>query len=406
MIFGELSQNEGGDRINLLQGTRYFSKPCRVHNPQNSYIDTDDFAVITLYKTFLSYFSYYDNLEPGKYTMSLYAKSDSPQTLELKTECNEEEHSYHAYVSSKDWEKITVVFDVTEISRTNPTNIVLLTRSSVDPILIKKVCLYKGVHVDPIRSPSIYELPSVSDLNVSGRNLILGSYRNRDATLFNGSGSLEKGSKSIKFTYDNTRASGILVPISNDYDKYDGIYTLSFLYKSTNDIINPIFYFFTKNDAHILFDHQSNINTAESWTKYVSIIDTRKENISEGTRVLIAYGVNAGTILEIKTGSLKLEPGVIATDWSPAIEDVRNATVEGFGEKLLVNVNLNFITDNGIYQLNGGISNHPGWDIGGLIVFTYYNSTRQFSWDAASNVVKTRVCHDDTWTDWKEMTVS
>lgn len=70
----------------------------------------------------------------------------------------------------------------------------------------------------------------------------------------------------------------------------------------------------------------SSITLSETnWTKFTTNVKNAQANVRTCTKILIFYNLgstNSGKWIEIRKGTLKLERGNKATDWSPAPEDV------------------------------------------------------------------------------------
>ncbi|WP_305177766.1 hypothetical protein [Faecalibaculum rodentium] len=170
---------------------------------------------------------------------------------------------------------------------------------------------------------------------IGGRNLFrntltmpIGSVNKGEYGTYSGSSSLIDTEDGVKMTYcgQNT-PQGMLVPISyKNCVGNDEIVTLSFEYRG-NPPENSAFYFIQASGFNVVvwFNSVKLIHDEENWHKFTVSFSSPEATIRTFTHAIICYeGVDSSKWIEIKKGSLKLERGLIATDWTPAPEDFQS----------------------------------------------------------------------------------
>lgn len=173
-------------------------------------------------------------------------------------------------------------------------------------------------------------------LEIGGRNLfrhtsempIVDNYTNTNGIgLFtNGIGTLEDTGEGIKLTYDSNGKGSIAVPLAYDGAVDNGeIVTISFKYRG--NMTNTCYHYFLQRESpNVTINGFPALEASDAdWLEYKHTFSHVEANARICYSFLLAYDPGndwAGTWFEIKKGSLKLERGVNATDWTPAPEDM------------------------------------------------------------------------------------
>ena len=178
---------------------------------------------------------------------------------------------------------------------------------------------------------------SIDNLEIGGRNLVRHTTNPKANNIvspseinlvdtdgwykFTNNGTLENTTDGIKFT-SSTTANGIKIPLSqlNIISGTEKL-TLSFKYRTNCENWVSIYLICTTNpNVNVSF---ANLTISETdWVdfKYTFSFPTHGDRIAK--YLLLGYVSVANKWLEIKNGTLKLEKGNRATDWTPAPEDV------------------------------------------------------------------------------------
>ena len=178
---------------------------------------------------------------------------------------------------------------------------------------------------------------AVDNMEIGGRNLfkwtgdmpITSTYNGPDGiSKFNGYGTIEATDNGVKLTFDDTNPNtSISIPLVYDgcVDNGETI-TLSFDYRG--NITNPGSLYFlqrTSPNVYISLNSIASLVVSEmDWQHYKATFSIANANERISYQVLLFYGVSQHTSdnwIEVKKGSLKLEKGNKATDWTPAPED-------------------------------------------------------------------------------------
>lgn len=171
----------------------------------------------------------------------------------------------------------------------------------------------------------------VDNLKVGGRNLLrntgslpIGAITDHKYGTWSSNSQLTATTDGIKMTYCGTNAAqGLKIPIAFEgcVDNNETV-TLSFEYRGNPPVASD-FYFLQKTGFNVLiFGLFTLVHDETNWQKCSVTFSNARANIGICTAVLIAYtGTDTSKWIEIKKGSLKLEKGNMATDWTPAPED-------------------------------------------------------------------------------------
>ena len=143
-----------------------------------------------------------------------------------------------------------------------------------------------------------------------------------------GVSTLLKTNDGIKITHGNssTNKDGFIAPLIADNAIIgEKEYVLSFEYKSNIANFDNL-YLITSTKTNNVQIPASDVPASETeWAKYSRTIEFESTVGKTIRGLLICYFNGSGNWIEIKDGSVKLEKGSKATDWTPALEDVNVA---------------------------------------------------------------------------------
>ena len=189
----------------------------------------------------------------------------------------------------------------------------------------------------------------VENLKFGGRNLlkhtkdlpITETVRGDDGvSLYNANGTLEDTDDGVKLTFGSVSSLGMCIPLVSDgcIDNGDEL-TLSFKYRG--NITNPgILYLLQREKPNVSYNLAANTELAANeteWQDFKATFVMPNANERVCYSLLIFYGLSAYTTdnwVEVKGASLKLEKGNLATDWSPAHEEVSKEAGEYISEEI------------------------------------------------------------------------
>ncbi len=176
----------------------------------------------------------------------------------------------------------------------------------------------------------------VDNIEIGGRNLlrhtanmpIVTNYTDESGIgiYVTGVGTLTDTGDGIKLTYDSSGRGAIAVPLVYDgaVDN-DETVTVSFKYRG-NMTRTCTHYFLTRTAPNVVINGFPALKASDTeWLEYKHTFSHAEANDRTCYSFLMAYNPGtdwAGTWVEIKKGSLKLERGNKATDWTPAPEDI------------------------------------------------------------------------------------
>lgn len=172
---------------------------------------------------------------------------------------------------------------------------------------------------------------AVNNIKVGGRNLLrftgelpIGTTRENGVYSWAGNTVLTKTADGIKLNYTTVGEDCIGLSLANDgIVKSGDTLTLSFDYRGT--ITNfGAFYFIQRTPPNTgLVGFPSLVANETEWQHYEHTFTATNANSRTCYSILMLYGASKLTTdwIEIKKGSLKLEKGNKATDWTPAPED-------------------------------------------------------------------------------------
>lgn len=176
---------------------------------------------------------------------------------------------------------------------------------------------------------------SVDNLKVGGRNLFRNTAKmpivskftdGTGVSLFSaGVGTLTDTGEGIKLTYDSSGRGAMAIPLTYDgaVDNNETV-TLSFKYRGTMASVCTHYFLARTTPNVVIRDFPAYRASDTEWLEYKYTFSNAEVNDRICYSVLLAYNPGsswAGTWIEFKKGSLKLEHGNKATDWSPAPED-------------------------------------------------------------------------------------
>lgn len=182
---------------------------------------------------------------------------------------------------------------------------------------------------------------AVNGINVGGRNLfyltketpIAKGYegdvgRDYDSYqhLFGSGGSLTKTDSGLKLVFGSYGQISLRVPLAEfgNVENNDTV-TLSFTYRGNISSFG-VFFFLQKTDPNVSVNNFPSLNSDGSWHKYTHTFSHSQANVRTCVSCLLFYAndqYDNSNWVEIKAGTLKLEKGNKATDWSPAPEDLQ-----------------------------------------------------------------------------------
>jgi phage minor structural protein len=174
----------------------------------------------------------------------------------------------------------------------------------------------------------------IEALDVGGRNLLLKTefLRVEDYSTHNNVGTIEKTDDGIKFSGETTRASGFVFPLAFDGCLDNGVeYTLSMEYRTNISGAYPL-YVLQNTSPNVVVAYPRYEASETDWVKLKVTFSHDEINDGVCRALLFPYVVITPETpwywLEIKSKTLKLERGIIATDWTPAPEDTDSAIEE------------------------------------------------------------------------------
>ncbi len=138
---------------------------------------------------------------------------------------------------------------------------------------------------------------------------------------------LVKTEDGIKYTYGAVSNDGICVPLAHDgcIDNDEQL-MLSFEYRGTLTRFGQL-YFLQRTIPNVVLNMPGTpVKSETAWQKYSMPIRSVQANVRTNYMVLMLTHISTdpnGEWIEIRKGSLKLERGNRATDWTPAPEDVQ-----------------------------------------------------------------------------------
>lgn len=182
---------------------------------------------------------------------------------------------------------------------------------------------------------------AIDGISVGGRNLF---YRTKDTPIgISGSESnigrdyylwgstlspecsLTKTADGLKLVYGSNAGIGVQVPLAEFGNVENGdIVTLSFTYRGNIQSFGE-FYFLQKTEPNAANRNFPPLNSDGLWHKYSYTFSNSQANARTCVSCLLFYNnpqYDNSKWIEIKAGTLKLEKGNKATDWSPAPEDL------------------------------------------------------------------------------------
>lgn len=185
---------------------------------------------------------------------------------------------------------------------------------------------------------------AVDNIQVGGRNLFYltketpiaevlegatGRHYDSFTHAFGSGGSLTKTDSGLKLVFGKNINVSIQVPLSEFGNvENNDIVTLSFTYRGNIPSFG-VFYFLQKSGTNVMLDGFPSLNSDGSWHKYSHTFSHYQANVRTCVSCLLFYAnerYDSSKWVEIKAGTLKLEKGNKATDWSPAPEDYSTTT--------------------------------------------------------------------------------
>lgn len=182
----------------------------------------------------------------------------------------------------------------------------------------------------------------ITSIDIGGRNLLRWTEDLAITDTANGSdgisrysnsyGTLENTETGIKLTFASSVSCGISVPLVMDGCIQNGEdVTLSFDYRG--NITNPgDIYLLQRTTPHVsmnLSTYGALTSSTTNWNHYEATFSNPSANVRTVYQIVLFYNLSSYTRdnwIEIKFGSLKLERGNKATDWSPAPEDMASSS--------------------------------------------------------------------------------
>ena len=181
---------------------------------------------------------------------------------------------------------------------------------------------------------------AIDGISVGGRNLFYktketpvaksnegntGRNYNSWRSIFGSGGSLTKTADGLKLVFGSNTNVSIQVPLAEFGNVENGeTVTISFTYRGNISSFGQ-FFFLQKTEPNIGFSGFPSLNEDGSWHKYSHTFSNSQANVRTCVSCLLFYAhsdFNNSKWIEIKAGTLKLEKGNKATDWSPAPEDL------------------------------------------------------------------------------------
>lgn len=191
----------------------------------------------------------------------------------------------------------------------------------------------------------------INSLEIGGRNLlrftqdllsIPDEARSSDGiSLYNTSyGALTPTEDGLKLTFAGNGQFGITIPLAYDGCIENGE-TVTLTFKYRGNITSPgLLYFLQRTSPNISVDlsNYSMLTANETdWQQFEATFYSNYANERVNYQLLLFYGLadyTADNWIEIKAGTLQLEKGNKATDWTPAPEDVDEKIDEGDSDVL------------------------------------------------------------------------
>lgn len=141
-------------------------------------------------------------------------------------------------------------------------------------------------------------------------------------------GSLARTADGIKLIFGANTNTSIQAPLASFGNVQNGdTVTLSFTYRGNITLFGQ-FYFLQKTTPNAYQDGFPDLNPDGQWHEYTHTFSNAQANVRTCTSILMFYalaGYDSTKWVEIKSGTLKLERGTRATDWSPAPEDLEDS---------------------------------------------------------------------------------
>ena len=237
---------------------------------------------------------------------------------------------------------------------------------------------------------------AIDGISVGGRNLfyktketpVATKYEGRTdrnynswASVFGSGGSLTKTADGLKLVFGSDSNVSIQVPLAEFGNvENEETVTLSFTYRGNIPNFGD-FYFIQKTGTNASNTRFPSLNSDGLWHKYSYTFSNSQANVRICVSCLLFYNnkqYDNSKWIEIKAGTLKLEKGNKATDWSPAPEDLV-AESEKYIDELSIG-SRNYIANSLLtqkyvtvesYDINTGlwvITNTNNWS-GGVLLY-------------------------------------
>jgi len=234
---------------------------------------------------------------------------------------------------------VTVQGINTEVSKkVNGTEIISTINQSAESVSINasKINLTGAVTISDLSSDA-QSATLNSNINVGGRNLLrftvsptyqgiytnwtsgsdpLGWYAYRTEAI------VEVTDYGLKIQAGGSSNDGFVIPLTKELES-DAEYTLSFDYRGTNTGTGDL-YVLCRTTPNIKINGKA-LNGTGEWSHFEEVLSWSGFGSKKPYALLLPYRNNSSGWLEIRNGSLKLERGNKATDWTPAPEDVDSA---------------------------------------------------------------------------------